>query len=82
MLVECSAFDIQRTTLKNVIGKNLSIKTLIGALLADENKREAVSIFCKEVLQLKEKREREDEISDSLRRDRKLRRLNMSQILK
>lgn len=70
----CPAFNDQREILKGTIGRSISMNTLIQALLQGEDKRLAVSNFCRDVLQVKEKRERELEITDRYRRIRKMRR--------
>lgn len=73
-LVDCTTFDSQRKMLKNAIRPIINLETLIGALLARNTKRQAVSTYCKEVMELKEDRERKLELIDPVRRDRKQRR--------
>lgn len=67
-------FGTQRMSPQSVIGNDLSVNSLIGALLDSGQKRVAVTKFCKEVLQLKENKEREFENIDR-RKARKIRRL-------
>ena len=57
----CEAFETQRRDLVAVIGPNLSASALISALLAGGEKKRAVTLFCEEVMQLKESAERDRE---------------------
>ena len=68
----CEAFETQRRDLVAAIGPDLSISALISALLAGEDKRRAVTLFCEEVMLLKESAERARE--QRLRRRRRWRR--------
>lgn len=68
----CVAY-IQQETLKNTIQSELSQKTLKGAQFAEDDKRHAVFIFCREVLQINEEKEIRLETAGLSRKERRRR---------
>lgn len=73
-LAESAAFDSQRRELTDAIGQSLSLPTVIGALLDDSIKKNAILEFCDKVIGIKEEdkrnRKREDAAIYELTQDR------------
>ena len=70
----CEAFGTQRRDLIAAIGPNLSATALISALLAGGDRQRAVTLFCEEVMRLKESTERDREQRSRKRKRRRSRR--------
>ncbi|KAK1137336.1 hypothetical protein K0M31_001848 [Melipona bicolor] len=68
-LTEYPVFEEQHRSLMDVIGQNLSLPAVIGALLEDENKRNALVGFCDIIVETKGQRRGAG--SQRIRRDRK-----------
>ncbi|KAK9295321.1 hypothetical protein QLX08_010324 [Tetragonisca angustula] len=66
-LEKCPAFEEQRGALTAAIGEDLSPVAVVGALLADENQRRAVSIFHEKVMTKKEVVERSQKKNNQAR---------------
>lgn len=69
----CAAWGPQRHTLSAVLGGDLSLPSVVNAMLGGERSWQAVVSFCEEVMMQKETAERareDDASSDSLRRRR------------
>ena len=72
-LAECPAWVPQRQVLMAVVGRDLSLSSVVGAMLNSERNWSAMVSFCESVIALKEAAERVRESSsnaDSLRRRR------------
>lgn len=57
-LQECSRWSVLREELKQKIGDDLALPTMVGAMLSSRDKWEAVSIFTGAVMTTKEEEER------------------------
>lgn len=72
-LQECSAWAPQRQSLKAEIGQDLSLASVVAAMLNSERAWKAMVSFCEDVILLKETAERAREVdpqADPLRRRR------------
>lgn len=61
ILEECPSWTTQRERLVDIVGEDLSLKTIIGKMLEDENNWRAVYSFYEEVMNIKEEADRERE---------------------
>ncbi|XP_012285699.1 uncharacterized protein LOC105702597 [Orussus abietinus] len=63
----CPAWEGKRYVLLQVIGGDLSLPAVVGAMARDEMSREAVASFCEQVMLKKEAAERDREMADPAR---------------
>lgn len=72
-LLECTAWSSQRRTLKDIVGGDLSLSSIISAMLDSDRGWEAMASFCDDVISQKEAAERvreDDPLANPLRRRR------------
>lgn len=72
-LEQCSAWCLERGILVNRIGQDLSLPSVVEAMLVDETAWKAVASFCETVMVRKEAAERDRERTDPARRRRRRR---------
>ncbi|XP_011333593.1 uncharacterized protein LOC105277122 [Ooceraea biroi] len=58
-LAECAAWDVERRVLKDVVGEDLSLLTVMRKMVGSERNWRAVSSLCEQVMLRKEEAERE-----------------------
>ncbi|XP_064074654.1 uncharacterized protein LOC135193962 [Vanessa tameamea] len=80
-LIKCSAWGPQRHSLAAIVGRDLSLPSVINAMIDSERCWKEMVLFCENVMTQKEaaERERENSTADPLRRRR--RRLRYGQLL-
>lgn len=70
-LEQCPAWSSERRILQQNIGQDLSLPSVVAAMLADENVWQQVTSFCETVMVQKEVAERDRERADPARRRRR-----------
>ncbi|XP_026323607.1 uncharacterized protein LOC113232917 [Hyposmocoma kahamanoa] len=83
-VTECAAWGPQRHSPTAVVGGDLSLSTIVGAMLDSQRCWDATASFCESVLSHKEASERlreDDPLADPLRRRRLGRRRRQSHLL-
>lgn len=58
-LEECPAWSVERETLMGAIGRDLSLRSVLGAALINKDNSRVFAMFCEEVMAKKEQAERE-----------------------
>ncbi|KAK9301929.1 hypothetical protein QLX08_005926 [Tetragonisca angustula] len=71
---ECPSFSQQRKRLKDVIGPDISLSAIIGALMRSKREEIAVTQFCEEIMTVKEVKQRSRENEYPVRQEKRRRR--------